>query len=586
MSKRERAWTAEQRDFIWSPMELTPGKTVIVDSYSGSGKSSVAACFMEIRPKERFLYTVLNVSMSEQAQDKLKDIDHVNVFTFHALAYDFCKTQFGVKECNTDQAFIDGVLAMSAEDGVRVWGSESRPTRLGLRHLMTCITEYCHSSARDMHDDHFRVFWPTNRGNLGRYGATMPSVATAKNWARCLLDAAWSHRIIPPTFDMVLKFMQLRCENLGDVYTTCVIDEAQDVFPVVFDLLRRQNWAIILIGDSRQQINKWLGNSNSMGSVSHALMSRFVLSQSFRFGNNIARFVNGIFDLSEPLDRPMTGLEKWTRVDCLHRLNTQVADEEGYDEDYSDDDDDDGASNGKDPDIIRLSSTSNDAARWSDMADDEDFVVIARHNMALIETMISMIPRLRTYLDTATPTRLRLANSLRDALHRMCALCECDSKSLNNQLDVAQDERDDTMARRIQYVLDRDCALLHRQLSFLISVCVQDDASSSSSNGNFRTCHLTSAHSSKGLEWRTVLIHHDLELCMFRALGIMIGSFSRLTRPCDVRAFLRRHLQETNEASLDMDTVFLVYVAITRCMTRIMMPSVMYQLYSFFVGEP
>ena len=61
-----------------------------------------------------------------------------------------------------------------------------------------------------------------------------------------------------------------------------MVDEAQDLNPVLLDVLDRAECQIIYVGDPYQQIYEWRGAVNAMDQVhtSH----RCLLSQSFRFG--------------------------------------------------------------------------------------------------------------------------------------------------------------------------------------------------------------------------------------------------------------------------------------------------------------
>jgi len=75
-----------------------------------------------------------------------------------------------------------------------------------------------------------------------------------------------------------------------------ILDEAQDSNPVTMKLLNafRNNRAqAIVVGDHYQQIYEWRGTENSMKKIlEYPGVSKATLSQSFRFGEEIAEFVN------------------------------------------------------------------------------------------------------------------------------------------------------------------------------------------------------------------------------------------------------------------------------------------------------
>lgn len=65
-----------------------------------------------------------------------------------------------------------------------------------------------------------------------------------------------------------------------------MVDEAQDLNPVLLDVLDRTECQIVYVGDPYQQIYEWRGAVNAMDQVHTE--HRCLLSQSFRFGPEIA----------------------------------------------------------------------------------------------------------------------------------------------------------------------------------------------------------------------------------------------------------------------------------------------------------
>lgn len=65
-----------------------------------------------------------------------------------------------------------------------------------------------------------------------------------------------------------------------------MVDEAQDLNPVLLDVLDRARCQIVYVGDPFQQIYEWRGAVNAMEQVHTE--HRCLLSQSFRFGPEIA----------------------------------------------------------------------------------------------------------------------------------------------------------------------------------------------------------------------------------------------------------------------------------------------------------
>ena len=83
-----------------------------------------------------------------------------------------------------------------------------------------------------------------------------------------------------------------------------MLDEAQDSNPVILDVLAQAAVKTIYVGDRFQQIYTFRGAVNAMDTVQTPNTS--YLTQSWRFGPNIARFATDITDyLGAP--KPLLG---------------------------------------------------------------------------------------------------------------------------------------------------------------------------------------------------------------------------------------------------------------------------------------
>jgi superfamily I DNA/RNA helicase len=89
---------------------------------------------------------------------------------------------------------------------------------------------------------------------------------------------------LPLGHDGYLKLWALTKPQLGADYL--LIDETQDLNPVLLDVLARNACPTVYVGDPYQQIYEWRGAVNAMDKV--ATKYKTLLSQSFRFGPEIA----------------------------------------------------------------------------------------------------------------------------------------------------------------------------------------------------------------------------------------------------------------------------------------------------------
>ena len=137
------------------------------------------------------------------------------------------------------------------------------------------------------------------------------------DWARALADAAqeaWDLINARPglaiTHDCYLKRFQLSRPTLA--YDAILFDEAQDASPVMSALVAGQTAAqVIPVGDPYQQIYSWRGAINALDRFEGPALP---LSQSWRFGPEVAAWANRILVGGFGADPPLTGLGPPGRV--------------------------------------------------------------------------------------------------------------------------------------------------------------------------------------------------------------------------------------------------------------------------------
>jgi superfamily I DNA/RNA helicase len=92
------------------------------------------------------------------------------------------------------------------------------------------------------------------------------------------------------THDTYLKFFQLSQPQLG--FDVIFADEFQDANPCTLAIVENQeNCQIVAVGDSSQAIYQWRGSINAMEIMGY---DEYPLTQSFRFGQNVADVANSI----------------------------------------------------------------------------------------------------------------------------------------------------------------------------------------------------------------------------------------------------------------------------------------------------
>ncbi|MEG0413975.1 MAG: 3'-5' exonuclease, partial [Comamonas sp.] len=101
----------------------------------------------------------------------------------------------------------------------------------------------------------------------------------------------------PTVHDCYLKLYQLSMPDLSLQYKRILFDEAQDANPVTSQIVLSQSCKLTLVGDEHQQIFRYRGAVNALD---HPLLNdvpRLYLTNSFRFGPNVAIVANALLEL-------------------------------------------------------------------------------------------------------------------------------------------------------------------------------------------------------------------------------------------------------------------------------------------------
>jgi superfamily I DNA/RNA helicase len=95
---------------------------------------------------------------------------------------------------------------------------------------------------------------------------------------------------LPLSHDVYLKLWALSGPQAQADYI--LVDEAQDMNPVLLGVLRQLQCPVVYVGDPYQQIYQWRGAVNAMEAI--ASPHHVLLAQSFRFGPEIAAAANRV----------------------------------------------------------------------------------------------------------------------------------------------------------------------------------------------------------------------------------------------------------------------------------------------------
>lgn len=256
---------------------------------------------------ERSLYLAYNKAMADDAKGKFPE--WVTVKTTHSQAFGLYGSQLAsklnrpsggyVNVCGTGSEIARYFHAKPIMRKVAgVWVPFITAPGIGVA-IKETVNSFEFSADREIEFKHI------SHTALRDKEASQISPEILKEYRRVVLNAAqklWSLRTDPTsdilcTHDTYLKLYQLSNPDLSG-YKIIYLDEGQDTNECVLDIIKRQvNSKIVVVGDPYQQIYQFRGSINAMQKLPYKMTG---LSQSFRFGQEIADIANAILSCGGP----------------------------------------------------------------------------------------------------------------------------------------------------------------------------------------------------------------------------------------------------------------------------------------------
>jgi F-box protein 18 (helicase) len=280
-------WTAEQRRIIEYDF---PKKTLIIEAYAGTGKTSTLLAFARYRTAN-VLYLCFNKQVRKEVKDK--NIKNITPHTFNSLAYSYCKENIDEKLPPLDEVIDD---RLTNTDEVSKW-------------LMKKIFDKWLTKPHECFSEFADYYMENSLKHLDRYipskfrDKLQPYISGTKQPPKLpfgLIDNVLEHSQLYLNTDAQMKYYHLRADLLN--YRYIIVDEAQDLSQIQIDIIRKQKEAFkVIVGDDFQSLYEWRGAVNAIktfkDTVEHDLAT---LSQSFRCPEGkISVFVNRL--LKQPI---------------------------------------------------------------------------------------------------------------------------------------------------------------------------------------------------------------------------------------------------------------------------------------------
>lgn len=258
----------------------------------------------------RGAYIAFNKSIADEAGRKFTP--NVRASTAHSLAY----RAVGALYRDRLQTRLTGRMVALAIN-LRDW-QILPPTESALAQTLTAaqqgylliefVTRFCNTD-----DDHISI----QHAPLGSLIVKSPDIATNRavkqqvfSQLLPLAQTLWAMLInrngkLPITHDTYLKLWALGEPDLGMDFV--LFDEAQDASGVMLGVLQKQTAQVIWVGDRFQQIYSWRGAVNAMQTIQTTHTAS--ITQSFRFGAEIASLAAAVMQHQLRVDMPIKGFE-------------------------------------------------------------------------------------------------------------------------------------------------------------------------------------------------------------------------------------------------------------------------------------
>ncbi|EJH8994775.1 ATP-dependent helicase [Salmonella enterica] len=249
------------------------GNRLVVGAFAGTGKTTTLRRFAEQNRNERMLYIAYNRAIRDEAEQKFPS--HVTCKTSHQLAY-----------AETGRFFASRLVSnLKVTDVARML--KSKNWRMVRAVLYTLNHFICSADAQ------ITAIHAPDEEELPDAELAQVVMDAQRLWL--MMTARQGD--FPVTHDTYLKLYQLSLPDLSSRYSTLLFDEAQDANPVTSAIVLSQRCRVVLVGDRHQQIYRFRGADNAMDAPQLGHADRLWLTNSFRFGPEVANVANRLLAL-------------------------------------------------------------------------------------------------------------------------------------------------------------------------------------------------------------------------------------------------------------------------------------------------
>lgn len=295
--------------------DVVNGKeNIVISAFAGTGKTTLLEQIIK-EPKlknKKKLYLVFNKKNANEAKQRFSKYKNVDVFTTHAIAYKYIVSKNKLERpINYNIVSFKSFFNVNFEKAKNLFHNYKKWvfSDKGLK-------EFFYND--DKPKSNFHKFCYNNIKKL------IIDVIGAKY--------SCSHDLYLKLFEMMLK----QTDNIDDYlinhfkndYDMILIDEAQDTNEVVLSIFKNVTAKQkIVVGDIHQQIYSFRGSVNALEKLKNSDEDVYYMTQSFRYGNNIANYATNFLHTFKNEKNTIKGVEKPKRnnLKCvITRTNAKI----------------------------------------------------------------------------------------------------------------------------------------------------------------------------------------------------------------------------------------------------------------------
>ncbi|KAJ8046641.1 F-box DNA helicase 1 [Holothuria leucospilota] len=280
--------THEQLRIVNHKLDREKNEVIKVVAFAGTGKTTTLIKFAEANIYQHLLYVAFNKSVQVEAAKVFPG--NTECRTSHSLAYEKMRYKYGRKlTFDLKPDMINDLIPKrpKGEKSPLQWALYARLVGETIKSFMASADEFITTK-------HVPVQYATAstfHRPLTHHDRMLLLKDAEYLWERMIDERDYDAKI---THDGYFKVYQLSKPVITDVQCL-LIDEAQDLTPAQQDVLLSQPLPKILVGDPHQQIYSFRGATNAMDAIQADKV--YHLTQSFRFGSEIAFMANCVLDV-------------------------------------------------------------------------------------------------------------------------------------------------------------------------------------------------------------------------------------------------------------------------------------------------